>query len=1518
MSGVHRLPTNPKLNLPELCDFIRTQDTFELEEIDAQAVLFYAAKHDCRGVVDALHSKGLDLNTPDEEGKTAVFYASQNSSLLALCDLIRGGVNFELKEIDAQAVLFYASKKDCPGVVDALYSKGLELNTPDVEGKTAVFYANQSSSLFALCDLIRAWANFELKKINAQAVLFFAAKHDCPGVVDVLYSKGLDLNTPDDEGRTAVFRANENNSLLSLCDLIEAEASFELEEIDGQATLFFAAKNDFAYVVDRLHSKNLNFDKTDDEGNTAVFYANQNRNFLALCHLIDAWSNFELDKIHAKDVLFFAVKNNYPLVVERLHSKGLDLNIIDDNGKTAVFYANRNNSMNVLCVLIALGATFDAKRIDVKSALFFAAKTNHHEILDPLFRAGVDLNMEDKDGKTIVFRANNNFLKELKRFDQVIIVNKRDKKGRTALFYALRDSLLDTVSCLMKLGVNWELKDNCNVNIFFFFVEECILRDNVGLMNLVGDNIFQQKRQLKALTSAVFDAVYCQAPLLCVRDSPYLPKSYMIFKTENLLEALNFAREKCLIDDDSKINNINEISSIIKSGEIDIKRLLTLLNDLGANPDAADSDGNTAVHYAAILPLLGGPHDGTIAALNELRKFGASLNAKNHAGQSPLQFLLSPGIWNMATEHNDFHCISMRFLPEVCNILLTNQRSSIDESEFVFHSIIALIQHGFQLKEEASRKAVLQALVEILMLFSHEEVAFQRAVNKTNDLRNTPLHLWASITVMSPEQNTFFEKIMRTVLDHLLKCGEKLNQQNANYETPLHLCKTWTAAYLLLDSGANPNDLDSSGCSPLLVAFKDINWPDYFPPNVPEELNTFWKDALRKGLDPWITDKQGNSLLSVFIESEAFALAKALLEVACKENYPANDVKLSLLNIICEDKSTHTHWKNDLVDIILKSSTKIQLSLERPLRLCCENIVQFCQRSDSSQGQQNEEPNDGHGEPPSKKRKKNETNKDNDIPDSDDKLIKNDLVYCKIAKQLIFRGANINISDSSGISCLDIAKDCQFLYGLLTKPVEIDSVPILIPWTSYSVKHRDVLSKVVRGQECEIKGQIWYHKKPLPKNCSFADIFVGVNEKDGREVAVKRIVTPKSKREIINLTALADCKQIVSYISFIEEKDFSYIILELMEGNLEDYLNSFRIDFTEAIALCQDVVEGLNFLHQQKIVHCDLKPQNILYKLRPERRLKIADFGLSRSNSSTSTTVYGTRVGTRCWMAPEVLKPKNKDEIFVAGSDVFSCGLLLHYILSAQKHPFTPLDCENKGSPEETIKTEANIMNGEMKGWDHSLHPEASQLIKRMLESNLNERPTAGEAKDHPLFWSNKKKIDFLKAVGNQKEFECPRAKRKFTRVTTKLPLTQVEIDLDNNFSAIVKHRSWNSSEHNSMPDIYKTMTKGSRYDTSSAVELVRFIRNVYEHYREKTLNTTIGIEQLLFEDFVFLKNFPDLVMEIYKAVTTHGWDKTRPDIERAIEEKVSLISLKTSRLSVFSCVCNSANQCICLYCCED
>ena len=75
----------------------------------------------------------------------------------------------------------------------------------------------------------------------------------------------------------------------------------------------------------------------------------------------------------------------------------------------------------------------------------------------------------------------------------------------------------------------------------------------------------------------------------------------------------------------------------------------------------------------------------------------------------------------------------------------------------------------------------------------------------------------------------------------------------------------------------------------------------------------FWKSALQKGLDPSVVCKQGKTIFNVLIESQDFALSRALVEITCKEESTTDNIKLSILNVICNDESKHTHWKTILV-----------------------------------------------------------------------------------------------------------------------------------------------------------------------------------------------------------------------------------------------------------------------------------------------------------------------------------------------------------------------------------------------------------------------------------------------------------------------------------------------------------------------------------------------------------------------------------------------------------------------------
>ena len=1468
-------------SMDALSELIERDAEFKLDEIDGKALLFHAAMKNFWEIVEKLHFKNFDLNITDDEGKTAVFYANSYHSMNALALLIYCDAQFKLDEIDGKALLFHAAKNNWGEIVEKLHFKNFDLDITDDEGKTAVFYANSYLSMNALYVLIRCHAAFKLYEIDGKALLFCAAKNNWWYIVERLHFKNFDLNRTDDEGKTAVFYANRNHSMDALALLICCDAQFKLDEIDGKALLFHAAKRDFRKIVEKLHFKNFDLNITDDEGKTAVFYANLYHSMDALSELIARDAEFKLDdEIDGKALLFRAAKNNDFVLVKKLHYKSFNLNITDDKGKTALFYANRNHSMDALSELIDCGAEFKLDEIDGKAVLFHAAKNQYKHVMKALYDEGLDLNITDEQGKTVVFYGNNDFLDTVMQVTDVFL-DDRDNYGRTPLFHALQENDTTKARYLIKEGANLQLKDNCNEDIFTFFVEICI-SGKVEQTELFTSYLFKEKQHRKALSHAIFNILYCQAPLLCVSTRlDTLLKSRAIFNKTNILKALAFAKKHCLTRDASSIACI---AKNIRKNDIYAPRILSLLINLGADPQITDTDGNTAFHYATLLPFYGVSQEDIMAICKNLRKYGTFFNARNHRHESPLLFCLSSNAWKVVTESNEWQS-SISGLVEVCRFLL-NKTNVLQNTQSIFQRIISLIQQGFQLNEKAQRKAVVEVLVDILELLQPDEEAVRNAVNYTDTLSNSPLHLWASIALKTPQDYTgfgtedfTFEKILKRTLVHLLKCGVQRNARNVHDETPLHKCRTWTALKLLLDAGANPNDQNLSGHSPLLAAARKNEAPrksGHLYPDVTEDPETFWRIAFEKKLDPWIADNQGETLLNVLIRSEDFALSRALIYVACEKEATKDHIKFLILNAICNDESKHTHWKTILVDLILKSAGTNRLALESPLRLCCRNIAKFGMFDEQPgpiQQRANDTSNYDDEQPRAMTARKDESEKkDEDEKGSKEEEISNDSVHCKIAKQLRRYRQDIAITA--------IIKEYPSLEDFLKETIPIDTMPMVIPWASASHKRRGILTKVARNHECKTVEQFLYHKNHIGRG-SFGFIFAGINTKDGREVAVKRIEInrverPEYKREIDSLVTLGDCEHVVRYISFHEDGEFYYLVLELMEGNLEEFFDEYTINEAEVTGLCENVVKGLQVLHEQKILHRDLKPHNILYKVYPKMCLKIADFGLSRTIDSECTTVFGTIAGTRCWIAPEVLKSKPNSidkNRFATESDVFSCGVLLHYILSGRKHPFSPTDCANKNSLQVSNETDANIMNGKMDGWDNSLCPEATHLLKRMLESDKKERPSATLALKHPLFWSNKRKVDFLEVVGNQKEFQCPRSKRPLPS------LTQVETDLEKCFGTIVKHKNWNNSTN--MNSIYLGMTTKKRrnYDTSSSVELVRFIRNTYEHYRDNTFVTAIPIEQMLFNDFVFLKSFPDLVIEVYKAVTTHGWDKKRDDI---------------------------------------
>lgn len=138
-----------------------------------------------------------------------------------------------------------------------------------------------------------------------------------------------------------------------------------------------------------------------------------------------------------------------------------------------------------------------------------------------------------------------------------------------------------------------------------------------------------------------------------------------------------------------------------------------------------------------------------------------------------------------------------------------------------------------------------------------------------------------------------------------------------------------------------------------------------------------------------------------------------------------------------------------------------------------------------------------------------------------------------------------------------------------------------------------------------------------------------------------------------------------------------YIILDLLPGgSLEELVNrEVRPDLPTCVRLVDGLLEALAAVHEEGVVHRDVKPANVVIDSRGQACL--TDFGIARvAETSAHPTATGSRLGTFAYMSPEQLTdPRNVD----ARSDLFSVGAVLFALLVGDA-PFGLVDSERRGA----------------------------------------------------------------------------------------------------------------------------------------------------------------------------------------------------------------------------------------------
>lgn len=188
-----------------------------------------------------------------------------------------------------------------------------------------------------------------------------------------------------------------------------------------------------------------------------------------------------------------------------------------------------------------------------------------------------------------------------------------------------------------------------------------------------------------------------------------------------------------------------------------------------------------------------------------------------------------------------------------------------------------------------------------------------------------------------------------------------------------------------------------------------------------------------------------------------------------------------------------------------------------------------------------------------------------------------------------------------------------------------------------------------------------------------AEVYLAHDRLLDRNVAIKMLrdqfIKDKDLLEQFRREAKSAARLIHPYIiniyDVVSDGDDQYIVMEYVEGvTLKEYLQEHRLTLNAALEIAVRLADALQHAHSRNIIHCDIKPQNILIdkNLNP----KIADFGIAKMISS-QTMVYSSSVmGSVHYISPEQAAGEN----VTACSDVYSLGVVLFEMLTGVV-PFT-------------------------------------------------------------------------------------------------------------------------------------------------------------------------------------------------------------------------------------------------------
>ena len=218
------------------------------------------------------------------------------------------------------------------------------------------------------------------------------------------------------------------------------------------------------------------------------------------------------------------------------------------------------------------------------------------------------------------------------------------------------------------------------------------------------------------------------------------------------------------------------------------------------------------------------------------------------------------------------------------------------------------------------------------------------------------------------------------------------------------------------------------------------------------------------------------------------------------------------------------------------------------------------------------------------------------------------------------------------------------------------------------------------------------------------------------DLAMDTIFLRRFRREARALAQLQH-PHIVRFYGLEEDELLAFILMDFIDGSTlqqEIHVARHPLPLGRVVEVMRPVCSALHFAHRQGMIHCDIKPSNIMQ--HQNGTILVTDFGLAHMTETAATSALMLGGGTFGYMAPEQARGEKPS----VQTDIYALGIVLFEMLAGGERPFTGEKRDGVGTARENVLWEQlNLSPPSLRRWN----PDSSDQVERIVQKCLSVLP---------------------------------------------------------------------------------------------------------------------------------------------------------------------------------------------------